>query len=163
MKKGHEMKSPKALTVSPAPVSCSQGINTDNIVPGVIVSVDNKKVRVEVNRKSACGNCQAADICHALTNNLMDFDLSHPGFAVHKGDRVNISLASSNLLKATSLAFMLPLFFIVLVLSITTALGMGVAIQASGILLSLIISLFIVRSLGKRLERPRITGIIHDE
>ncbi|MEA2101679.1 MAG: SoxR reducing system RseC family protein [Thermodesulfobacteriota bacterium] len=157
------MKTPEDLTVSSEPSSCKQDMNMDNIVPGIVISADSRKVRVQVNRKSACGGCQAADICHSLTNNLMDFDLPLPGFAVHKGDRVNISLAASSLLKATGLAFMLPLFFIVLVLSITTALGMGVAIQASGILISLIISLFIVRWLGNRLERPRITGIIHEE
>ena len=134
-----------------------------NTTCGTISSIDKLGIKVRINRKAACQGCQASDICHSFSKTTMDLHLSRPGQSVHVGDTVVIALDSTSFLKACAIAFMIPLFFVVISLAVTMWLDTDVSLQALSAVIAFCVSLFVVRWLGKTIRSPRIVEVIHEE
>lgn len=134
-----------------------------NTICGTIRDIDKNEVQVNIPRKAACHGCQASDICHSLSRPNMDFRLPKPSMPIAIGDQVVIALESISFIKACIYAFLVPLCAILLALFVTTILDMDVAIQAISAAIAFLLSLILVRKLGKKIDNPRIIEIIHEE
>lgn len=83
-----------------------------------VIAVSPESVLVSVENQAACPRCAAGKGCGAgiFTSNTKERRLQvplSPDLKVREGDRVRLSLGSSHLLKATFLAYGLPLFGLV--------------------------------------------------
>jgi len=134
-----------------------------NTVCGTIKDIHKNEVQITIARKAACQGCEAADICHSLSRPNMDFRLPKPHMPLAIGDQVIISLESTSFLKACTYAFLVPLCAILLALFITNLLDMNTTVQALVAVFAFLISLLLVRKLGKRIENPRIIEVLHEE
>ena len=121
---------------------------------GVIDSVEGQTVIVRITQSSACGGCQARNICRAAESKdklveVHSADVS--GFQV--GQTVMIAGAESLGMKAVAFAFGLPL--VLLVAALVTAMAVSgsekaAAIAALGILVPYYVVLFLLRDRIKR-------------
>jgi len=134
-----------------------------NTVCGTIEDILDSEVHVIVDRKAACQGCQATGVCHSFTKKRMDLRLSRPPEPVSIGDTVIIAMEGSSLLKASTYAFLVPLFAIIASLCLTQFIDAPVLYQALWAVLAFAASLVAVRHLGKRIEAPRIIEVIHEE
>ncbi|MBO7436918.1 MAG: SoxR reducing system RseC family protein [Bacteroidaceae bacterium] len=121
---------------------------------GVIDSVEGQTVIVRITQSSACGGCQARNICRAAESKdklveVHSADVS--GFQA--GQTVMIAGAESLGMKAVAFAFGLPL--VLLVAALVTAMAVSgsekvAAIAALGILVPYYVVLFLLRDRIKR-------------
>lgn len=127
---------------------------------GIVDSVDGQSVIVRITQSSACGGCQARNICRAAESKekLVEVHCADAGTFV-TGQAVMIAGAESLGMKAVALAFGLPLLLLLAAL-IT---GMSVtgsekvaATVALGILVPYYIVLFLLRERIKKDFKFRI-------
>ncbi|HOO44991.1 MAG TPA: SoxR reducing system RseC family protein [Deltaproteobacteria bacterium] len=133
-----------------------------NTICGTIKDIHDDEVQVLISRKAACANCEASKVCHSLSKPEMDFRLPKPDMPLAVGDQVIVALESVSFLKACTYAFLVPLCAIILALSVTELLNLNEIIQAISAAASFIASLFVVRRLGKRIDKPRIIEVINE-
>ena len=73
----------------------------------MVISTQNDLATVLLVRSEACGSCPAKSACHATSDGNMKMDVANP-VAAEPGERVEIELQPSALVKASALAYMLP-------------------------------------------------------
>jgi len=72
-----------------------------------VISLDGDKATVVLVRSDACGGCAAKHMCHPSSGESMQMDVKNVAGA-HPGDKVVISLPSSELMKASATAYLMP-------------------------------------------------------
>lgn len=116
---------------------------------GVIDSVEGQTVMVRITQSSACGGCQARNICRAAESKdkLVEVNCADAsGFSA--GQAVTVAGAESLGMKAVAFAFGLPL--LLLLAALITAMSVAgsekvAAIAALGVLVPYYIVLFLLR------------------
>ena len=121
---------------------------------GIVDSIDGQDVIVRITQSSACGGCQARNICRAAESKdkLVEVHCTDAGSFV-AGQAVTVAGAESLGLKAVMWAFGLPLMLLlaalVAAMSITGNERMAV-LAALGILVPYYIILFLLRGRFKK-------------
>lgn len=121
---------------------------------GVVDSVDGQTVIVRITQSSACGGCQARNICRAAESKdkLVEVHTADAHTFV-KGQAVTVAGAESLGMKAVAFAFGLPLLLLVAalvtVIAVTGSEKMA-AIAALGILVPYYVVLFLLRDRIKK-------------
>lgn len=127
---------------------------------GTVDSIDGQKVNVRITQSSACGGCQARNICRAAESKEKVVQvLSADAAALHVGQEVTVAGAESLGLRAVALAFGLPLLF--LMAGLITAMALTgsekvAALCALVVLAPYYMVLFLCRNRIKRDFRFRI-------
>ena len=134
-----------------------------NTICGTIKDIHENEVQISVARKAACQGCEAQKICHSLAQPNMDFRLPKPHMPIAIGDEVIIALEGTSFLKACTYAFLVPLCAIFLALFIAHFLDTTTTIQAVFAVIAFLLSLILVRKLGKRIDNPRIIEVLHEK
>jgi positive regulator of sigma E activity len=134
-----------------------------NTICGTIKDIHENEVQISIARKAACQGCEASKICHSLARPNMDFRLPKPPMQISVGDQVVIALESTSFIKACAYAFLVPLCAILLALFITHFLDMNTTVQAVFAVFAFLLSLILVRKLGKRVDNPRIIEVLHED
>ena len=101
----------------------------------VIEIVDNKTAKLKMQRHSACASCGK---CQTLSSEskeiLVEVDNS---IGAKQGDHVEVNMENMNVLKATALAYLVPLIFL-LVGTIVSYFMLDMIISSQGIIVELI-------------------------
>ena len=121
---------------------------------GVVDSIDGQNVIVRITQSSACGGCQARNICRAAESKekLVEVHCTDSG-SFMTGQKVIVAGAESLGMKAVAFAFGLPL--LLLMVALITAMTITgservAAIAALGILVPYYIVLFLMRDRLKK-------------
>ena len=121
---------------------------------GVVDSIDGQDIIVRITQLSACGGCQARNICRAAESKdkLVEVRCADAG-SFDVGQTVTVAGAESLGLKAVTFAFGLPLLLLLAVL-VTAVAVVGrekvAAIAALGILVPYYVVLFLLRDRIKK-------------
>ena len=121
---------------------------------GVVDSIDGQNVIVRITQSSACGGCQARNICRAAESKdkLVEVHCADAG-SFNVGQVVTVAGAESLGMKAVAFAFGLPLLLLIAALitaiAVTGSERVG-AISALGILVPYYIVLFLLRERIKK-------------
>ncbi|HNY66633.1 MAG TPA: SoxR reducing system RseC family protein [Deltaproteobacteria bacterium] len=132
-------------------------------VCGTVQSVSEAGVQVTIERTMACQGCQSTNVCHGFVKRRMDLTLPVPPVPVSVGDTVLVAMDDSSVVKASAMAFLIPLIAILAGLFLARLVSPDVAVQTIGALLAFLTSLIIVRYMGKRIEAPRILEVVHEK
>lgn len=101
----------------------------------IIEIVDNKTAKLKMQRHSACASCGK---CQTLSSEskeiLVEVDNS---IGAKQGDHVEVNMENMNVLKATALAYVVPLIFL-LVGTIVSYFMLDMIISTQGIIVELI-------------------------
>lgn len=101
----------------------------------IIEIVDNKTAKLKMQRHSACASCGK---CQTLSSEskeiLVEVDNS---IGAKPGDHVEVNMENMNVLKATALAYLVPLIFL-LVGTIVSYFMLDMIISSQGIIVELI-------------------------
>ena len=127
---------------------------------GVVLSVAEDGVVVETIRKSSCGQCSAAKGCGqkilASIGQGQRFEVlaTNPrNLILQQGDEVVLGLAESALLKASAMAYLLPLVLMIVAATFSELAGIsegGVAFSGiGGLFLGLGVTRWLTKSDGK--------------
>ena len=121
---------------------------------GVVDSIDGQNVIVRITQSSACGGCQARNICRAAESKekLVEVHQTDTGNYI-VGQAVTVVGAESLGMKAVAFAFGLPLLLLLIALVTVMAFTGSekvAAIAALGILVPYYIVLFLLRDRIKR-------------
>ena len=104
----------------------------------IIEIVDNKTAKLKMQRHSACASCGK---CQTLSSEskeiLVEVDNS---IGAKQGDHVEVNMENMNVLKATALAYLVPLIFL-LVGTIVSYFMLDMIISTQGIIVELIIGI----------------------
>ena len=121
---------------------------------GVVDSIDGQDIIVRITQSSACGGCQARNICRAAESKekLVEVRCADAG-SFDVGQTVTVAGAESLGLKAVTFAFGLPL--LLLLVALVTAVAVAgsekvAAIAALGILVPYYVVLFLLRDRIKK-------------
>jgi sigma-E factor negative regulatory protein RseC len=134
---------------------------------GEIVDIQGNQAVIKVKRSSACGNCGACSMGMHTDEMMLTVSNQMQG---EVGDLVELELESSQLLKASAITYLFPLFALILGIAIGFILGgrYGYNPELCGSLLGLlftVISFFGIRALEPRFRKghqfsPRMVQII---
>jgi len=72
-----------------------------------VVSLIGDRAIVALVRSDACGGCSAKHMCHPSSGDAMQMEVKNLADA-HPGDKVVVSISSSELLKASATAYLMP-------------------------------------------------------
>ena len=121
---------------------------------GVIDSVEGHTVMVRITQSSACGGCQARNICRAAESKDKTVEVHCADASGFKaGQTVTVSGAESLGMKAVAFAFGLPLLLLVAALVVAMAVSGSekvAAIAALGVLVPYYVVLFLLRDRFKK-------------
>lgn len=119
---------------------------------GEIVEIQNNRAVVKVKRSSACGNCGACSMGTHPDEMLLTVPNPLQG---EIGDQVELELASGQVLKASAITYLVPLFALILGVAAGYILGgrYGFNPELSGALLGLLFTFF--SFFGIRAMEPR--------
>ena len=121
---------------------------------GVVDSIDGQTVVVRITQSSACGGCQARNICRAAESKdkLVEVQCADAG-SLKTGQTVTVAGAESLGMKAVMWAFGLPLVLLLAAMIVVMALTGNermAALAALGILVPYYIVLFLMRERLKK-------------
>lgn len=127
---------------------------------GTVDSIDGQKVNVRITQSSACGGCQARNICRAAESKEKVVEvLCADAASLHVGQEVTVAGAESLGLRAVAFAFGLPLLLLmaglITAMALTGSEKLG-ALCALAALAPYYIVLFLCRNRIKRDFRFRI-------
>ena len=136
----------------------------------VAALIPGDRARVTIERGEACHACAAQGMCKALGGQTKDLELVVENrIGARPGDRVQLTLAESAVIKASAVLYLLPALGLVGGAGVGWALAQRYAWSADpasigGAALGLIIGLLLARLLGSRLAKdrtftPRLTAI----
>ena len=119
---------------------------------GIVESVCSGHVVVRVMQASACGSCAAAELCRSSESKekLIDVYGSYPELQV--GQRVMVEGATSQGLKAVTLAYIIPLVLMILTLFLFMYLTSNDALAALVSLLAVAIYYFVLHLMKCKLS-----------
>lgn len=129
---------------------------------GMVVSTDKDRATVLLVRSEACGNCPAKAACHATSDGNMTMEVTNHVEA-RPGDRVEIELEPSALLKASTLAYLMPALVTLVGAFIGWSLvgsDAGAMAGAAGGLAASSLFLFLYSRLKKNMEIPVISRVL---
>jgi sigma-E factor negative regulatory protein RseC len=128
------------------------------------------RARVTIERSEACHSCSAKGACQALGGQTKDLELVvDNAIGARPGDRVQLTLAESAVLKASATLYLLPALGLVGGAGGGWALAQRMAWSSdpasiAGAAIGLVLGLLMARLVGARLSRdrafiPRLTAI----
>jgi len=87
---------------------------------GIIESTNNNRIRIRIDRESACGHCDAHGICSlaGLSERIVEIDDATPCYTVGETALVTITRSMGN--KAILLGYLIPFVLLVTTLIIST-------------------------------------------
>lgn len=128
---------------------------------GLIVEVQGKMAKVQIQRSSACGHCHA---CELGTNGMMIAEVQNPVNA-RVGEKVKIEIAPSSLLQAAFMVYIVPIIGLVVGYligsTITHSESIGICSGVAMLLLSFFILYWYDKKISKhRNLRPKIVQVV---
>ena len=133
---------------------------------GTVRAVEPGYAWVESERRSACGSCESSSRCGVSTiatlvgNRPLALRLRDP-LGVHPGDAVVIGVSETRLLRVAAVAYLLPLFAMVVVALAASAISDSAASAPLGAVAGLAGSLACLRlSRGDQVQRERYQPVI---
>jgi sigma-E factor negative regulatory protein RseC len=122
---------------------------------GIIESITNHRVRIRMDRDSACGHCEVSGICNLSgTERIIEIDDAERGYRV--GEAVQVSIARRMGNKAVVLGYLLPFALLVSALIIFTECALPEWMAGTFSILILVPYYFFLYLFRERL-RKRIT------
>ncbi len=126
---------------------------------GIIESIGNQRIRIRIDRESACGHCSAKGICGlpGLSERTIEVDGSPQDYRI--GEQVQVTITRNMGNKAIILGYLIPFILLVTVLAILTAFSLPewiAGISAILVLVPYYIILFFVR---ERLKKKIVFSI----
>jgi sigma-E factor negative regulatory protein RseC len=127
----------------------------------VVVEVKGRSVRLEIERNSACKTCQT---CSSGQGRAM-FIMVKNEVGAKKGDRVNLEINSTSVLRGAFLIYLLPSLGLILGTLLTSQVTGSVVMEALGSIAGFTISIILVCFYLRKIELkgsfiPRITRIL---
>jgi sigma-E factor negative regulatory protein RseC len=127
----------------------------------VVVEVKGRSARLEIERNSACKTCQA---CSSGQGRAM-FIMVKNEVGAKKGDRVNLEINSTSVLRGAFLIYLLPSLGLILGTLLTSQVTGSVVMEALGSIAGFTISIILVCFYLRKIELkgsfiPRITRIL---
>lgn len=117
---------------------------------GVVSKVTGDTIEVEIISKSACASCHAKGVCGASDSESKTITINREDDGYFKiGDSVNVSIKYTMGMKAVVIAYVLPLF-IILVLLLTLSVVLHSELYVAAITIGALALYFFVLSLAKR-------------
>jgi len=121
--------------------------------PGVVYDVTPEEIVVNIISMSACSACHAKGLCSAFEQKEKVIMVPNTGQNVNKGENVNVLTKTSMGLKATFLAYMLPLFIVMIILLSLLGLKAGELIAGTISLGALVVYYFIISLMQDKLKK----------
>lgn len=87
---------------------------------GIVKSVDNDIVKVDILSASACSTCHLKGVCSAADTENKIVEIFHPEKKFSVGEEVNVVAEESIGFKALFFGYLLPFIFVILTLIITS-------------------------------------------
>lgn len=120
---------------------------------GIVESVAGDNAKVRIVQSSACELCKAARLCHASESKEKIIDVYTDTTKLKKGQKIMV-VASYNVgLVAVSLAMLIPLFLLLAVIAVCSALGYSEMTSAVFSLMALIPYFVILFLFRKQINR----------
>jgi len=143
--------------------TCHEEGMVTSLIPG-------ERAQVTIERGEACGSCAAQGACKALGGQTKDLVLTvENGIGARLGDRVQLTLAESAVLKASAVLYLLPALSLVGGAAGGWALAQRMAWSSdptsiAGAAIGLVVGLLLAKLIGSRLSKdrtftPRLTAI----
>ena len=142
------------------------------IEQGVVVRIENGQTWVRTVRSEACSGCGVQGACHTLGGGKEAEVVVHNDMGAEIGDRVDMEVPTGSVIKATSLMYLVPIFFLLVgaVGGQELAPQLGWTESLSAVIFAVIglgMSMIIVKWAGKRMAQrrhyfPTITQIYVD-
>ena len=92
---------------------------------GIVQSVLDQTIEVNITALSACSTCHAKGACSVSDIEEKVIEIFRPEEKYEVGERVNVSMKQSLGLNAVFLGYVMPFLLILVVLIITTSLGLS--------------------------------------
>lgn len=128
---------------------------------GIVESVGTESCKIRILQASACSSCSARQLCRSSENKEKIIDVRGYYPTLHVGDSVTLSGSVHQGLRASVLAYIVPLVLMVAVIFIGTRLGgEGIGALAALLVLALYYGvLYLLRDrIGKRFEFSLTSG-----
>ncbi len=98
--------------------------------PGIVTKLTDEGAEVTISVESACGTCHSRGACPASEMKEKKIFIRNPNVDVKPGESVNVSMRSSLGVLAVVLAYLLPVFFLLIVLFLFHGIGFEDGITA---------------------------------
>lgn len=134
---------------------------------GIVVTVEGNHAWIETQAKSACGHCQVGSNCGT---SLLAQWFDKKGFAnkrnrvlvtnhlnLKQGEHAVVGISDDMLIKAAFMAYMLPLFSMLIFAMLSSGLGASNFFVALGSLLGLVIGLMSIRLLNRSAGKATVS------
>lgn len=126
---------------------------------GVVVKVDRGIVHVKIIQQSACSGCHAKSICNASESKEKIIEIEDHTGAYHIGEHVSVWGQTSLGLRAVFLAFVIPLFILLVAIVAGTWLGYRETVTGLAGLLLLVPYYYILYRLRDKLRKQFVFRI----
>lgn len=108
---------------------------------GVVINTKRDRATINLRRHSACGDCGA---CHMGEENMNVQVEAYNNLDAKVGDFVTIDMETPNVLKASYIAYGIPLLFLIIGVVITQAIGKRMGLNIDLELVSLIVGVIMM-------------------
>jgi positive regulator of sigma E activity len=127
---------------------------------GIIESIDNQRIRIRIDRESACGHCSAKGICGlpGLSERTIEADGSPQEY--HVGEQVQVMITRSMGNRAIILGYGVPFLLLITVLAVLTEFSLPEWIAGISAIVILVPYFFILYFFRASL-RKKIVFAIH--
>ena len=130
---------------------------------GEVVNITPTQIEVSIINLSACSACHAKSICSTFDQKEKNISVINTGQNVNIGDNVNVILKQSLGVRAVVLAYLLPVFFVMIVLLALTSLGIPELIAGISSLIMLMIYYVILYFFQDKLKKVYNFQIVKKE
>jgi len=126
----------------------------------IIESIDNQRIRIRIDRESACGHCNAKSICGlpGLSERTIEADGSPQEY--HIGDQVQVMITRGMGNRAIILGYLVPFILLVTVLAILTAFSLPEWIAGISAIV-ILVPYYIILYFFRESLRKKIVFAIH--
>lgn len=124
---------------------------------GVVLSIDNEFIAVEILNKSACASCHAKSACSLGDVKAKIIEVENNFKEIYKtGERVNVKLKKTLGYRALWISYVVPLLILLVLLVSLTSAGASEPVTGLAIIGGISLYYFIIWLLKDRLKREFI-------
>lgn len=127
---------------------------------GVVLSIDTDVISVEILNKSACVSCSSKSSCTLSEIEAKVIQIDNTGYNFYEeGEEVNVILKRSLGFKALWLSYLVPLIILIIILVVSSELGLSEPLTGISILGAIGIYYFFIYLFRNKLKKEFIFTI----